>query len=44
MKVIGFAGHDATFSPAIYRGRSLRSEIIPKLAAWLIKQRYREPP
>jgi len=40
MKMIGFSVHDATLSPAIYGGSSLRAAVIPKLAVWLTSHGY----
>lgn len=41
MEKIGFKRHDATLSPAIYRGHDLRQAVIPKLTDWLIAQGFR---
>ncbi len=42
MEKIGFKRHDATLSPAIYRGVDLRPAVIPKLTDWLIAQGFRD--
>lgn len=42
MQKIGFSRHDATFSPAIYRGQTMRPEVFPRLTDWLITQGFRD--